>query len=169
MGQPGGVQKVVSVTKAIAAAGNYTAEDVLSESATAGTVWTFDAVVRANGLSGYISKAQVLCETTAQTPRLTLYLFKVTPTSNLNDNVANTAVLHADEANYLGKIDFPAMEDLGGDSDTVATPSTVGNLPLAFVCEYNDDAIYGILVTRDAITGEAAGADYIIKLTVDQD
>jgi hypothetical protein len=163
-----GIVKTVSVTKALAAAGDYAAEDVLSESAIAGTAWTFTAVARANGASGYITKAHVICETTGLTPRLTLFLFKATPTSNLNDNVANTALLHADLANYIGKIDFPAMEDLGGDSEAVATPSTYGNLPLAFTCASGADDLYGILVTRDAITGESAGDDMTVRLTVEQ-
>lgn len=161
--------KTISVTVAVAAAGDYAAEDVLSDSASSGTAWTFDTVARGNGGKGYITKAQVLCETTALTPRLTLYLFNATPTSNLNDNVANTAPSHTDIASYIGRIDFPAMEDLGGDSEAVASPSTYGNLPLAFECASGDDALYGVLVTRDAITGESAGDEFIIRLTVEQE
>lgn len=156
------IGKTVSVTKALVAAGDYAAEDVLSKSVSAGTCWTFNVSVG----SGYITKAQAICETTALTPRLTLYLFKAVPTSNLNDNAANTALLHADLANYIGKIDFPALEDLGGDSEAVATPSTTGNLPLAFVSGTNME-LYGVLVTRDAITGESAGDDMTIILTVE--
>jgi len=163
-----GTIKTVSVTKALAATTNYTAEDVLSESASAGTVWTFAAITRANGGSGYIVKAHVICETTAQTPRLTFYLFTAAPTCNLNDNAANTALVSADLANYVGKIDFPAMEDLGGDSEAIASPSTYGNLPLAFTCADNADDLLGVLVTRDAIAGETAGDDYTIRLTVEQ-
>jgi len=160
----------VSVTKALAAAGNYGAADVLSESASAGTAWTFSAVVSENGGSGNIVKAVALFETTALTPGLTLFLFNVTPTSAVNDNVANTAVLHADEANYLGRVTFPAMADLGtGDSEAVVTPSlATGNLPLAFTCAAADSAIYGLVVTRDAITGETATDDLIIKLTIEE-
>ena len=160
--------KTVSVTKALAAAGNYTAEDVLSESATIGTAWTFSAIARQNGASGRITKAQAICETTALTPRLTLFVFTATPTSALNDNVANTALLHADLANYVGKIDFLGLEDLGGDSEAVATASTTGNLPLDFTCAATADDLYGILVTRDAITGEVAGDDMVIRLTAEQ-
>jgi len=158
----------VTVTKALAAAGNYAAEDVLSEHASTGTSWTFSGVVKQNGCSGEITKAQAICETTSLTPRLTLYLFTAAPTSQLNDNAANTALLHADLANYIGKIDFNAMEDLGGDSETIATPSTYGNLPLAFTCASDANDLYGILVTRDAITGESAGDDMTINLTIEQ-
>ncbi len=158
----------VSVTKALAAAGDYAAEDVMSESAAAGTVWTFSNVVKANGCSGEITKAQAICETTALTPRLTLFLFKTAPTCQLNDNAANTALLHANLANYIGKIDFQAMSDLGGDSESIATPSTYGNLPLAFNCASDANDLYGVLVTRDAITGEAATMDMTINLTIEQ-
>ena len=158
----------VSVTKALAAAGDYAAGDVLSESVSTGTAWTFSGVVKQNGCSGEITKAQAICETTALTPRLTLYLFTATPTAQLNDNAANTALLHADLANYVGKIDFVAMEDLGGDSETIATPSTLGNLPLSFTCASDANDLYGILVTRDAITGESAGDDMTVNLTIEQ-
>lgn len=158
----------VSVTKAIAAAGDYAAEDVLSESTSVGTAWTFADVALVKGEALSIVKAQAICEVTGLTPRLTLYLFTVTPTCAMNDNVANTALLHADIANYIGKIDFPSLEDLGGDSEAIATPSTYGNLPLEFNCASTDTDIYGVIITRDAIAGEVAGMDVTITLTVER-
>jgi hypothetical protein len=160
----------VSTTKALAAASAYDAEDVLSESASngVGTDWDFAAVAKVNGGSGYIVKAQAISETTAVVPRLTLFLFNAVPTFELDDHAANTALLHADLANYVGKIDFPAMSDLGtGDSEAVASPSTTGNLPLAFNCATAADDLYGIVVTRDAFT-QTAGADLTITLVVEQ-
>ena len=157
----------ITTTKALASAVAYAAEDVLSEHAKTGTDWDFDTAGKVNGGTGYIVKAQAICETTAVIPRLTLYLFNTAPTSALNDNVANTALLHADLAKYIGKIDFPAMEDLGGDSESIASPSTYGNLPLAFNCASADDALYGILVTRDVFTNTATN-DMTIKLVVEQ-
>jgi len=159
----------VSVTKALAAASAYVAEDVLSESASAGTVWTFSTIAKVNGGTGYIVKAQAISETTALTPRLTLFLFNATPTGAVvNDNVANTSLLHANLSQYVGKIDFPAMEDLGtGDSESVASPSTYGNLPLAFQCATAADDLIGILVTRDAFT-QVATKDMTIRLTTEQ-
>ena len=161
----------VSVTKALVAAANYDANDVMSENASSGTAWTFSGVVSGNGGSGTIVKAIALLETTNLTPGLTLFLFTALPTSVLNDNVANTAVLHADEANFVGRITFPALSDLGtGDSEAIVTPSlTSGNIPLTFNCATGDSALYGVVVTRDAITGETAGDELIIKLTVERD
>lgn len=162
----------VSVTKALDSSdGAYTAEDVLSESKSAGTVWTFSTIAKVNGGTGYIVKAQAISETNNVTPRLTLYLFNATPTgAAVNDNVANTSVLHANISQYVGRIDFPAMEDLGGagtDSTSIATPSTSGNLPLAFQCATAADDLIGILVTRDAFTNTATN-DMTIVLTVEQ-
>jgi len=163
-----GAVKTVGVTKALAAAGDYAAEDVMCEDATTGVAWTFEAIARANGGKGYITKAHALWETTALTPRLTLYLFNAAPTTELDDNKANAAPAFADLAQYVGKIDFPAMEDLGGMSEAVATPSTTGNLPLAFECASDADDLIGILVTRDAITGEVATKSMTIRLTAEQ-
>ena len=163
--------KTVSVTKAVAAAGNYAAEDVISENANAGqgTAWTFDALVSAAGRSGVITQAHIICETTGQVQPTTLYLFKATPTCELDDNAGNTAPLHADSANYAGKIEFPAMSDLGGDSEARVSTSTTGGLPIYFTCAATDDALFGVLVTTIAFTNETAGDDYIIRLTVEQE
>lgn len=159
-----GIHKSITVAKVLVG-GACGAEDVLSEHITTGTAWTFAAIARANGGKGFIVKAMAICETTALTPRLTLFLFNATPTGVLNDNVANTSPVHADLAKYVGKIDFPAMEDLGtGTSSTIATPSTYGNLPLAFECASDADDLYGVLVSRDIVTPGAA-ADMTIILT----
>jgi len=161
--------KTVSVTKALAAAGDYAAGDVLSESAGAGTAWTFSAIARSNNASGFIVRAIALCQTTALTPRLTIFLFHTLPTCTLNDNAANTAVLWADRANFVGSIDFPAMESLGtGVSMSVATPSTLGKAPLGFNTTADTDDLYGVVVTRDAITGESAVMNLVISLTAEQ-
>ncbi|MEE8473021.1 MAG: hypothetical protein V3S82_07620 [Dehalococcoidia bacterium] len=88
--------KTVSVTKPLAAAGDYAAEDLMSEKATGGTAWKFPNMGRVNGGSGYITKAQITWDTTALTPRITLFAFSKAPTSATNDNVANTGVFRAD-------------------------------------------------------------------------
>ena len=168
----GGRMRTVSVLRTIAAAGDYAAEDVLSDSATngAGTAITFSKIAKTKGGAGYITQASILCSTTALTPRLALLLFKNVPTCELDDNAANSAVLAADQANFIGQIDFPAMSALGtGMSGTIATTSTSGNLPIAFVCDNDDDSLYGVLVTRDAITGESANMTVRINLTAECD
>lgn len=148
-------------SKLLAATTNYVAEDVLSESATngVGTAWVFSDM----GESGAIRKAMVEIQTTALTPQITLYLFSAKPTSELDDNAANAAPSIADWPFYQGRIDFPALEDLGGVSASVATESTYGNLPLLYSgCK---GRLYGIAVTRTAITGETANDKMSIKLT----
>lgn len=160
----------VRQTKALVATGAYAANDVLSQSPTAGTVWTFDAVGSENSAYGYITKAEVVSESESVTPRLTVFLFNATPTGcNLNDNVANTAPDNGDLAKNVGHINFPSMESLGTtDSVAVATPNTPNsNLPLAFKCAAADDALYGVLVTRTAFT-QSTGDDLTIILHVEQ-
>lgn len=158
-------RKVVSVTKVLAAAGNYDAEDVLSESATVGTAYVFPGMAQYADGSGVILKAEAFCSTTALNPRLTLYLYNAVPSCALNDAAANTGLLAGDLPKRVGRIDFTAMEDLGGFSETLATSSTYGNLPLDFTCSDASGSLYGVLVTRDAITGEAAGMTMTIRLT----
>ena len=167
------VVKQVSFTKAVAAGGDNAEDvtDVLSESTTIGTPWTFADVARETGGSGYITKAIITTQAESQTARLTLFLF-TTPnlTCVLNDDVLNTAPDIADIASYQGKIDFPALEMVAtaSDSNTMCTPSTVGGLPLAFTCATGDASLYGVLVTRDAITTLTATESVTIALTIEQ-
>ncbi len=165
----GGRTLTVAVTRTLdASGGNYAAEDVVSDDDTAsgGTAITFDGISTKLGGAGYITNASILCSTTGLAWRLTLYLYRVTPTvGELDDNAVNTSVHTTDRPNYVKKIDFPAMEDLGGNSETEATSSTVGNIPISFNCATGDDALYGILVTRDAETNEASGMTIVISLT----
>lgn len=136
----------------------YAAEDVISESATngVGTAFVF-AMPGGKGASGYIVEARAQTKKASVTAAMTLFLFNALPTSELDDNAANTAPDYEDIAGYQGRIDFPGMEDLGGDSSwSQATPSTSGQLPLRFKCAGTDDRLWGILVTRDAFTPDSA-------------
>ncbi len=162
--------KQVQVTKALIATGSsYSANDVLSESLLAGTSWRFPGLARIMGGGGYITKAVVQCQAEAQTDRLTMFLFNRPPTGcNLNDNVANTAPDIADVASYQGVIDWPALSTIGTtDSVSIVTPSTTGNLPVAFTCAEGDDSLYSVLVSRDGNT-LTAGESVYVTLTVEQ-
>jgi len=159
--------KIVTAYKILAAAGDYGAEDVISESASIGTPFVFENMARKEGGTGEIIKAQVFCSKTGLIPRITLYLFSKIPTTNLLDNVANAAPSVADYPTCEGQLDFPGLEDLGGGSMTVITPSTIGNVPLPYKCI--GTSLYGIAVTRDAITGEAVGMSLNFKLQIRQD
>jgi len=167
MGKVGNKLNVVSTTVAAPAAGDYAAEDVISNSTSAGVVWTFSNVVDRPGTGGYIVYAMILCETTAVAHTPILYLYTSSTTSGeTDDNKANDNPVHADAANYVGSITFPAMSDYGGDAQAIVSKSSAG-MPVAFNCAAGDTNLYGILVTTDGEAGETATDDYIIKLTIE--
>jgi hypothetical protein len=163
--------KLITANKTLVADGDYAALDVLSNSKTAGTAFQFANVARYIGGSGYIVKAKVTLSkatgVTAITPRFILMLYNSAPTCNLNDNNANTGVLHADIAKHVGDIEFPPLRNFGGSPQAIVTPSTSGNLPMAFKCASSKD-LWGVLVTQDAITDETAGMTATIDLEVEQ-
>ena len=160
--------KVISTTTAIEAAGAYAAEDIMSNSDTndAGVVWTFSNMAREAYGTGTIIKAIISCETTNVTPRLTLFLYNAAPTCELDDNAANNGVKNADISQYVGKIDFPALEDLGGNSEATVVPGGYGGLPIPFKCGATAN-LFGVLVTRDVLT-ITGGDDIHIKFLVEQ-
>ena len=88
----GGLIKPISVTKTRPADTNaYAAKDVINESTTAGTVWTFASAARANGLSGDVIGAILLTDQGTNTASYRLHLYTVAPTA-INDNSPNAHV-----------------------------------------------------------------------------
>lgn len=163
------MSKLITVTKTkiVAAAENYAAKDVISESATLGTAWVFDNVVRKNGDSGYIVGGWVFCETAAQAQRLSLDLYNKPPTCQTQDNVGYTGVLLADIDKYTGcRLDFPGFEDVGGTSQAVIVPGSP-SMPMPFICAPDSKSLHGMLFTRDAFTNEAATKVYSITLIIE--
>jgi hypothetical protein len=152
--------------KALAAADNYAAEDVLSEHATLGRPFIFGHMSKKEHGAGTILGGRVWISTTALTPRVTLYLYNGMPTCILNDNVANTGPLEVDMYKWVGQLDFLACEDLGGGSSSFITRGTYGNCPLDYVCV--DGKLYGVAVLRDAVTDEAAGMRMAIGLDIER-
>ena len=147
----------------------YTDEDVFSENASSGTAWTFDAVVPEAGAGGKIVKAMIACDDTNIVPVCTMYLTNVTPTGNLNDNAANDNPVYATEVdNYQGRLDWAAMQDLGGMSESVLSEADT-KLPLNFVTAAGDDALYGVLVIRSAAHTPTSGAKITVTLTIEPD
>jgi len=147
----------------------YTNEDVVSESTSAGTSWVFTAVVPDNWAGGRIVKAIVQCDDTNIAPVMTMYLTNVVPTGNLDDNGANTNPVYATESdNYQGRLDWAALEDLGGPSEAVLVAADL-KLPLPFVCAEGANDLYGVLVIRSSAHTPTSGAKWRVTLTIEPD
>jgi len=137
------------VTKAIAAAGNYTAGDIVSESATSGSPWVFTNFAVTDSRPGTIFKADITCNEDSITASYRLHLFSASPsTSVLNDNVAK-AMGAEDRDGYLGAITFPAMVDEGVWSRAQVDGLTFGYLPAGSI-------LYGLLEDLSGETAETA-------------
>lgn len=146
----------VSHEKIVLANGAYVAEDVVSENTTAALgakFWSFPGMAKRPGGQGYIVGGFITAETTAIASWFSLFLHTDEPTCAVGDGIPNTAFLLADRHIAVpGPIDFPACSDLGtGMSSTVATASTVGNLPIPFVCKSGSTTLTGPLVIRNAV------------------
>lgn len=143
---------LVPAEKIVVCSGAYEAEDVVSESTTAGTAWRFSGCARKPGGGGYIMGALVVAQTTNIAGWFSMFMHTKTPTCALNDDAANTAPIAANKEIYLGRINFDACSDLGsGAPDAIATPSTSGGLPIPFVCQPNSTDLYGVMVIRNAV------------------
>ncbi len=164
--------KTITGSSSCAGLGAYTANDVISAStAASGTMTAFAAVAREDGGSGYITNARLSLGTTLITPRITALIFNAGTLfgGTTGDNTPNTSVAGTDQATYIGPIDFGALGNIGtgGNSEFLATPSTVGNLPMGFVCASDADDLYALLVTRDDVT-IGTNVTTRVDLTVEQ-
>ncbi len=142
--------------KIIDANGAYTAGDVVSNKPTGGgaTPWVFHNVVREDGGAGEIMAVKIEAQTTAIASVFSLFAHSDVPTCELDDADANTAPLLADVTSgiYKGRVDFTACDDVGtGMSETMATTSTYGKLPIPFVCKPGSKDLHCVLAIQNAV------------------
>ena len=155
---------IIRSSKTVAAAGNYTNGDIMSESATVGTAWAFRGVPNHGGNGIIIDSALITCTDDAFLPVCTLHLFDANPSaSSLNDNDALS--IHDDDVGkYLGSIVFTILVDRG----PVATVD-VKNVGLAVRPNEHLSIIYGLLEVVTTETDESVGMTVEITLGFHQE
>ncbi len=152
---------LISTSKTTVAAENYTGGDVVSESVTAGTAWRFRGIENRAGMGSVLQSAVLTCDEDSVTATYRLHFFNADPAdSELNDNIA-FSVVAADQAKYIGFVDFGAMVDRGVISTAVAL-----NVQLHLVSGDTGSSIYGILQDTSGETAETAGMVMTITLGV---
>lgn len=142
----------------IAAAGDYSAGDVLNNSTVTGLPWIF-TVGRAAGGGILIQKVLITCNDAAIVPRFRLHLFNALPGTLQADNVA-FLLAAADRNAYLGYIDMPAMQT-SGSSELSWSESDLQWIGVTGAAT----TLWGVLQTLDTFTNEAAGMTMDIYLT----
>lgn len=145
----------------------YASGDAVTNSTSAPSVITFDAVARANAGSGVIIAA-VLVDGSNQTTKgqFELFLYDTTFTAD-NDNSANTPT-DGETETLIGVIEFklPFVGDAtSGANGNCVYP--VGNLSIPFTCGASSDDIFGQIVVRNAYTPTAT-EKFTVRLTVVQ-
>ena len=169
----------VAALKALTATTNYTQYDVLSESASAGTVWTFDlsAYGFPQGGCGEIQGAIIYAYNTQATHLSRMKFFDTTTLSaNLNDNAQDTSPHVTDMFSgttprviYFGYLDFGQLSKKGsGGTENQVRPGD-GGLSIPFKCASGDANLYGVLIDMTGETSELAGGEYVIILNIRQD
>lgn len=140
----------VEVTRTSGVTTAYVAKQVYNAAVGAGL--TFANMAGAVGGGGVIVKARIATDQKTNVARFRLHLWKVAPTF-LND-YANFLYLYANEANYLGPIDFDALQTEDPTNSTAAYSQRVGNL-LPFVCGATA-SLFGEIEVLDAFTPASA-------------
>lgn len=144
-----------TASKALAAAGDYAANDMLSESATVGTAWYVGGLSRAPGRPFWLVGVRARCSEDSMLFRLRLHGFRRRPNASTEqrDNEAFT-INDADRAsNYLGVLcDLPAFADRGDFSS-----SKNADVRELITPDPNADGIWFTVQTLDADANETAG------------
>lgn len=125
----------------------YAIGDVINESASAGTNWTFSSIGPSGGkiLITYVALEIDLAAVISGMASFRVHLFDAAPTA-INDNAA-FSVATGDRTKYLGYLEVSTPEDLGAtlwvQNDTVRLPVKLASA---------STSLYGMLETRAAYT-----------------
>lgn len=150
--------KVVSATLTVdASGGNYTANDVVSNSGTAdtGVALTFTDAARFIGGDVTTVGLRALCSEDSVVWRLRVHFFNAAPLVaevEMDDNAAFSILTAAGAAKWLGSIDLPAMRD-----DGVVAVAENDDIYKVMQCAATDKDLYVVVQTLDAETNETAG------------
>lgn len=159
--------KVVSLTKTRPAdTATYAAGDVVAESTSAATVWTFANMARGAGLGGVIQSAVLISSLAPPTLKgeFELYLFDTTLTTQ-NDNVA-WAPSDAESKTFIAMIPFSTANyrSFGANNGGYV----LNALGISYACAAAATSLFGILVARNAyVPGNAE--ELTIRLIVGPD
>lgn len=146
----------VSVTLTAAAAGDYAANDVVSNSATgdAGVAGQIAAAVTNNGEVAILDSVSAVCSEDSVVFRLRLHFYNYNPAAadvEMDDNAAFDFAKNATgAAGYLGYVDLPAFADRG----TSASHSQADNLRKLLKCGASTTTLYYVVQTLDAEANE---------------
>lgn len=159
------VSKVITVSKTRPAdTTTYAAGDVLAESTSAATVWTFPGFARAAGLGGILQGAELI-GSTAQALKLDaeLWLFDTVPTTQ-NDNAA-WAPTDAELESSLGYIAFATANWKTAGANGLIM---VDGLAKSLQCAAAATSLFGVLVARNAYVPTSA-EKWTVRLHAIQD
>lgn len=131
----------------------YSAGDVLAESTSAGTVWTFTSIAPSGGGKILITNASLEIDVAAVPSGMTtfrLHLYSTSPTA-INDNAAMD-LPSGDRAKYLGFIELPTPLAI---TSTLWSETEAQNYAIRKQVVAASDTLYGILQTVGAYTPTA--------------
>jgi len=168
------MEKVLGVIRVIAAnftrpadTTTYAAADVVSDSTSAPTIITFPRAAREKGGGGIIQQAVLVTSANVSTkPDLELWLFDTAP-AVVNDNAA-FAPSDAELQRLVGIIAFPTSSFKAGTATSGAGGNAVcdvQNIGMPIVCTRTENALYGMLVVRNAYV-PVSSERFDIKLKV---
>ena len=148
--------KFFTVTVTCAAAGDYAANDIMSNSATGDAGVAAVVVFDSKAAIALVKQVTAVCSEDSVLNRLRLHFYNYNPAAadvEMDDNAAFDFAKNATgAAGYIGSIDLPAFRD-GGTSMAVAE----ANLVDKYLAELTTGtAVYMVIETLDAETNETA-------------
>ena len=140
---------------------SYAAKDAVTDANTNCFVFP---VARANGGSGYITKARLVTSGTNTLASFRIWLYSTAPTTPTADN-ATFLLLWTNLTNRLGYLDIPTMALEGVGSSSIGGQNVTDRMP--FFTRSDTNVIYGCLETLTAFTG-ITNQQFYIELGVEQ-
>lgn len=161
------VTKVITVSKVRPAnVTAYAAGQIVADSTTAATLWSFAGVARANGL-GAILQSVELIDSVAQTlkPDLELWLFDTAPSTTAQNDAQAWAPTDAEMKFCLGYVALATGAfKTAGPNGVIAAEGLAKPLQ----CTAASVTVFGVLVVRNAYV-PASAEELTLRMIVVQD
>ena len=165
------IARKLSQTVVAAAAGDYGAADVISNSATADAGVAAEFAGAATNAEDVVTLvgASVRVNAPSFVPQLKFHFFSRAPVASeaeMDDNVAFSIKTTAGQDIYLGNLTFPALANPGGTLFAVTEISPTGQVQKPMKLGAGETSLYVVIETVDADTNEVASMNLDIDLYV---
>lgn len=144
----------------------YAVGDVVANSTSAAAPLEISGCGRANGTSGYITRATFIADQKSIVPSIRVHVFNAAPTMS-NDNAPHRG-LYTDVSKRVGEFVLGPLSTPADTTNSTLSRAMDMNLRVPFVCGGSTTSLFFVFEALTAFTPANAGK-FTLQLAIDQD